>query len=88
MTTKDIMDILSNSFAPGGVTVAGLLLAILIAGSRGLWYYGGVHRECMKDRDEWKNIAMTATATVKEQTSQIERLTDLVESLSKTGRKR
>ena len=78
----EVLKLLSGSFAPGGVTVSALVIAILIAGSKGLWYYGGVHRDVMKDRDDWKNIAISATATVKEQAAQIEKLTDVTETLS------
>lgn len=74
---------LDNFFAPGGLTVAGLLISILLLGSRGYWYYGNSMRDMTKDRDEWKGIAISATATVKQQAEQIAALTEVTESLSK-----
>jgi len=79
----EVLKLLSTSFAPGGVTVASLVIGILILGSRGVWYYGATHRDVMKDRDDWKNIAISATATVKDQAAQIEKLTEVTETLSK-----
>lgn len=78
MDIKDIFQLLSSSFAPGGVTISGLVITIMYLGSRGVWYYGTVHRDVIKDRDDWKAIAISATATVKDQAVQIEKLTDTI----------
>lgn len=78
----EFLKLLSGSFAPSGVSVTALVIAILIGGSKGLWYYGGVHRDMTKDRDDWKSIAISATATVKDQAAQIEKLTEVTETLS------
>lgn len=40
----------------GGVVF--LMAAALIGGQRGWWVYGSTHRECMKDRDFWRDIAL------------------------------
>lgn len=73
----------STAFAPGGVTVASLVIAILLAGSRGIWYYGTTHKDVLKERDDWKEIAISATGTVKDQAGQIVKLTEIAENLSR-----
>jgi hypothetical protein len=35
-----------------------LLAVALIGGWKGWWVYGSTHRECMKDRDFWRDIAL------------------------------
>lgn len=38
------------------------LLAFLIYTSyKGVWVWGSVHREVVKEKDEWKNFALNAT---------------------------
>jgi hypothetical protein len=38
-----------------------LLLVILYAGSRGIWVYGRVHQQCEREKEEWKEAALTGT---------------------------
>jgi hypothetical protein len=73
--------------SPSGLTVGGLVIAILFLGSRGVWYYGSVHRDVIKDRDDWKAIAVSATATVKDQAVQIEKLTETISHAIGTTRR-
>ena len=77
---EEIFKIASGS--TGEITTVTLILAILLAGGRGMWYYGGVYRDLVKDRDDWKTIATSATSTVKDQAGQIEKLTEIIEGLS------
>lgn len=39
-------------------------------------------RDVMKDRDEWKSIAISTTTTVKQQSEQLAALTEITETLS------
>lgn len=79
----EVLKLLGNSSTLSGATVTSLVVAILLLGSRGVWYYGSTHRDVIKDRDDWKGIAISATATVKDQAAQIEKLTEVTETLSK-----
>lgn len=79
----EVLKLIANPSALSGVTVTTLVVAILVLGAKGAWYYGGTHREVQKDRDDWKNIAISATATVKDQASQIEKLTEVTETLTR-----
>jgi len=58
------MTTLVQAVQSGGVL--GLLLAIVIGGSRGWWVYGRTYEEMRDERDEWKQLATGAVTTVKE----------------------
>lgn len=38
--------------------VIGLLVAILIGGSRGWWVFGHHYKNLMSERDEWRRLAL------------------------------
>lgn len=40
----------------GGVVF--LMAAALIGGAKGWWVYGSTHREVVKDRDFWRDVAL------------------------------
>jgi hypothetical protein len=41
--------------------VTGLLIFALIGGFRQWWVFGWHHREVVKERDEWKSLALHGT---------------------------
>jgi hypothetical protein len=82
VTADDILRLLSG-FPLAGGAVGATWLAILVLGSRGAWYYGGIVADIMKDRDDWKAIALSATATMKEQAAQNASLVEITEVLSR-----
>ena len=69
-------------FSITGVSIISLLLAVLVAGSRGAWYFGRSFTAVAKDRDDWKALAQSATATAAAQAEQISKLTEVSENLA------
>lgn len=62
MSPRDLIDL----------GIAGLLLAALFGGAKGVWVYGRVHQEMIdhltrridelvRERDEWKRLALRGT---------------------------
>lgn len=62
--------VLTQLLGPIGLTV--FLLLVLFGGWKGWWVFGGTHRECIKEKEEWKELALKAAglaewaATLKE----------------------
>jgi hypothetical protein len=59
-----------------------LLAFFIIASYLQLVVFGPFYQALLKDRDDWKAIALSATETAKEQAIQISKLTDVTETLS------
>jgi hypothetical protein len=55
---------LLNLASRGGVI--GLLLAIIIGGIRKWWVFGWQYDALIKDRDEWKKLALNGASTAEE----------------------
>lgn len=55
MEIKDLLDVLET----GGLL--GLLTLIIIGGAKEWWVYGRHYRDCLADRDEWKQMALAGT---------------------------
>ena len=43
------------------ITIIGMLLSVLWGGARGIWVWGWQYREAVRDRDEWKGLALRGT---------------------------
>jgi hypothetical protein len=69
--TGGLLDFLQK----GGVL--GLLVLIVLSGARGWWVFSWQYRDLKQDRDDWKQLALSATRTG-------EKVADAVE---KTARK-
>jgi len=52
--------------------VLGLLLVMIVGGSRGWWYYGHVYDAKVKEAEAWKQLALTGVASIKEVVDVIE----------------
>ena len=52
--------------------VLGLLVVIVLGGSRGWWYYGHVYDAQIKKKEAWKQLALTGLASIKEVVDVIE----------------
>jgi hypothetical protein len=63
-----------------------LLALFIIAAYLQMIVLGPFYKALLKDRDDWKAIAQSATQTLKEQTDQIGKLTDITETLSQGRR--
>lgn len=55
MEPNAIIELLQN------VGVLGLLVFILVGGSKGWWVYGAIHEDVKRDRDDWKHMALEGT---------------------------
>jgi hypothetical protein len=58
--------------------VLGLLLAIVIGGSRGWWVYGAIYQDMRRERDEWKAVATGAISSVKDTLAAMEPLVEQI----------
>lgn len=67
------IDILTTS----GVTPIGMLLVIIYAGARGMWVFGREFQALQKSHDEWRAIALDATALGKRATTIAEKAQDV-----------
>jgi hypothetical protein len=67
-----------------------LLAFFIIASYLQLVVFGPFYKALLKDRDEWRTMAMSATATAKVQAEQIASLTEVTENLTQalSGRAR
>jgi hypothetical protein len=43
------------------ITLGVVLIVILVAGSQGYWVFGSTYKDAVKDRDEWKALALKGT---------------------------
>jgi hypothetical protein len=43
------------------ITATGLLALILVTGYLGYWVFGSTYQDALKQRDEWKEVALKAT---------------------------
>jgi len=66
----------------GWTAVPALLLYFIAAVFRGDWRTRREYDELARDRNEWKQISVTATEVAKGQNEQISKLTAIVESLT------
>ena len=55
MDIADFIDLVQK----GGITA--LVLMILIGGAKEWWVYGVTYRRLLRDRDEWRSIALSST---------------------------
>jgi hypothetical protein len=58
--------------------VLGLLMAIVIGGSRGWWVYGRTYEDMRRERDEWKAVATGAITSVKDTLGAMEPLIEQI----------
>jgi hypothetical protein len=67
-----------------------LLALFIVASYLQLVVLGPYYKALLKDRDEWRTMAMSATATAKVQAEQIASLTEVTENLTQalSGRAR
>lgn len=74
----------SVDWAQTGI-IGALVLIALVSGMRGVWIWGGIHREIVADRDtqlsakareveEWKRIALTQAGILEQQVQTVERV--------------
>ena len=47
--------------SPEQWTIAGLLVAALITGARGLWVFGFIYQAALKDAEFWRDRALGGT---------------------------
>lgn len=59
--------------SPEQLTIAGLLLAAIAAGARGMWVFGWIYRAAIVDRDFWRDRALLGTGLAEIATEQDER---------------
>ena len=46
---------------PEQITIAGLLIAAIAAGARGMWVFGWIYKAAIVDRDFWRDRALGST---------------------------
>lgn len=55
ISLKDILNFASDA------GVIGLLVFVLVGGAKKWWVWGWSYEELVKDRDEWKELALSGT---------------------------
>lgn len=55
VTIQDIVSLASDA------GIIGLLIYVLLGGARKWWVWGWTYEEAIRDRDEWKDLALSGT---------------------------
>jgi fucose 4-O-acetylase-like acetyltransferase len=63
-------------------SIAAVLALFIVSGFLGQWVFGPIYKAMVQDRDEWKAMALAATAISKNQAEQIAALTEVTEQLT------
>lgn len=58
---------------PEQITLAGVLVAIGVAGAAGKWVFGWVYTAMVKDRDFWRDKALSSTGLAEIATDEAEK---------------
>jgi predicted MFS family arabinose efflux permease len=59
---------------PEQITLAGVLVAIGVAGAAGKWVFGWIYDDMVKDRDWWRDRALAGTALAEIATEEAEKV--------------
>lgn len=73
VTIPELLDVLTQ----GGVV--GLLILILVGGHRRWWVWGWQHKDTVRDRDEWKALALRGTGLAEAATDAAKKATHVEE---------
>lgn len=57
---------------PGEITLAGVLIAIGVAGAARKWVFGWIYQEMVTDRNFWRTRALTMTGVAQIATDEAE----------------